>query len=285
MILFLHNQIFQQRIKGRLRIFIVGDAFHQLFYASFMLFSSHLWVIFNVDRTCSHICCVIVQDINKWSFVSSSRWHITHQNGPWKDLFMRLEPVGVLFMIMFHMKRQVRGGALSFQIKHHQLSRIVGLCAVRMMGYPSLGVYAPCAAGAQINSSLSSLIRTGDFDNAFVYCLHSWVHSSRMPRIAVDFHACWKIVEFSWSTIWAIVTMPLLLRNAVRSGGSWYKLLHPIQGSTPMRTIEPLQICHVSPLLMVGRVCKTTFQITNIPCLFQDGNRNQSMIFRGQIYL
>lgn len=144
-------------INGRLRVFMLEEALHQLFHASLMLLPSQRCEMFSEESACTQIWREVVRVKNKCSFDSSSCWQMTHQEGPKKDLFIRLVHVGVLFMMMFHMKSHVRGGALSFQIAHHQLSSTVGLWVVWIMGYPSFGEYAPCAVGAQIRSSSSSL--------------------------------------------------------------------------------------------------------------------------------
>jgi len=79
--------------------------------------------------------------------------------------------------------------------------------------------------------------------------------------------------------------MSLPFRNEIRSGGSQYKFPQPIHDLDPMHIVVPLLIHQVRPFLMLGRVCNTTVKMIEIPCLFQDGRRTQSMRLSRQMYL
>lgn len=114
------------------------------------------------------MCCKVLQNRKRWSFDSSSCWWMTHQDEPTCDLFIKLIPVGVLFMMIFHIKSWVRGGDLGFQSALHHPSRKRALCAAYIMGYPTSGEYTPWAVKAHMRSSSPLDIWTCDSDNTFM---------------------------------------------------------------------------------------------------------------------
>jgi len=241
------NQMAQHMMKGMFLALIGLTSAHQECHASWTDMPYHrvgIWVAERID-------CYRSIETRQWRkrwFVDSVLFlHKQHHDGSWKVCFMRLSPVGALFLSTIHMNKHDLGGAFNFQSWLHHYSKTGGWWSAKMLRYPSLGEYNPWFSNAQISSSSPYMILIWDSVSDIKYDSQFWCHIwGRFSRWVV-FHACWKRVVLSRSAMWSKCEIPMLLSSVIKSCGSLCKLPHPIQGSKPMRTKVSEWIFQVIP--------------------------------------
>lgn len=105
-----------------------------------------------------------------------------------------------------------------------------------------------------------------------------------MFKSRVVFHASWKGVNRSISSIWPIYDILLSLRKDEKSSGSLWRFPQPIQGSRPIHTLIHDWIFQVRPSLMMLRDFRTAFHIMETPRCILGGWKIQSIRGIGPMY-